>query len=406
MDKKMPHRMVNESPLVNPLAVILVKNGSKGDRLLFRYPFKKAQIIPDPSPSPRYNQTPSLRFYDSDFKTPASAFLQPSSAYPQKSSLSISKYPNTGSSLGLKSPLAKSSPISFGNLKNPQAVPTPVSSVKSVRIAEDEKDNSVGDNNNKINISPVSNVGSPVSIISTTAAAGNKLTPNIPSVTPISTHLLSSTKQSRIAWSEESTRIGLGNDILTDLSDKDLSNLLAVTPELTEKKFELKINEVRFVGHPTLMQHPNMKEFYSSTVKQQSTTIKLFHIVFCVQAMASHSIVKCFYDLSKRLGIALRHEEYRCNYLSGEIGKIVAMLDDASHHQESDLGIGSGVDHDNIMEDNYFTHLAAKILEQSSLAQLLKQVYDDVCQTGFVKLKINHWVQVSFCLPQKIHVLP
>lgn len=47
-------------------------------------------------------------------------------------------------------------------------------------------------------------------------------------------------------------------------------------------------------------------------ISRLQTSVKLFHIVFCLNAVASHSIVKCFHDLSKRLGIALRHEEYRC----------------------------------------------------------------------------------------------
>jgi len=47
-----------------------------------------------------------------------------------------------------------------------------------------------------------------------------------------------------------------GNEMLNELSDKDLSNLLAVSADLSERKFELKLNYVRFVGHPTLMHQP------------------------------------------------------------------------------------------------------------------------------------------------------
>lgn len=39
---------------------------------------------------------------------------------------------------------------------------------------------------------------------------------------------------------------------LTGLTDEVLSKLFAVKPELYERKFELKVNDVRFVGHPTL----------------------------------------------------------------------------------------------------------------------------------------------------------
>lgn len=50
----------------------------------------------------------------------------------------------------------------------------------------------------------------------------------------------------------QTSNISKGN--LTGLTDEVLSNLFAVKPELCERKFELKVNDVRFVGHPTLFQ--------------------------------------------------------------------------------------------------------------------------------------------------------
>ena len=66
------------------------------------------------------------------------------------------------------------------------------------------------------------------------------------------------------------------------------------------------------------------------------------------------------------------------------------------------------VDYNESLEDQLEARelLFGDILAMSNLAKIMKRVYDDVCQTGFVKLKINNWVQVSFCLPHKIHTLP
>lgn len=44
-----------------------------------------------------------------------------------------------------------------------------------------------------------------------------------------------------------------------------------------------------------------------------------------------------------------------------------------------------------------------RILNHCSLAQDLKKVFEDVCTTGVVKLKVNSWIEVSFCLPHKVH---
>lgn len=56
-------------------------------------------------------------------------------------------------------------------------------------------------------------------------------------------------------------------------------------------KFELKLNNVRFVGHPTLIPSSRGKEVNSSM---------LFNVVFALQAQANQSVVKCYHDLSKR----------------------------------------------------------------------------------------------------------
>lgn len=43
------------------------------------------------------------------------------------------------------------------------------------------------------------------------------------------------------------------------------------------------------------------------------------------------------------------------------------------------------------------------ILSRSSLARDLKKVYDDLSSTGLVQIRVNRWIEVSFCLPHKVH---
>lgn len=45
----------------------------------------------------------------------------------------------------------------------------------------------------------------------------------------------------------------------------------------------------------------------------------------------------------------------------------------------------------------------AMALEASQLARDLKKVYEDLCQTGYVEVRINRWSEILFCLPQKVH---
>ncbi|XP_046664623.1 GATOR complex protein NPRL3 [Homalodisca vitripennis] len=178
---------------------------------------------------------------------------------------------------------------------------------------------------------------------------------------------------------------------LTGFTDEVLSTLFAVKQELCEMKFELKVNDVRFVGHPTLLQSSSRKG--SSDSKQGNPSCVLINIVFALQAVANHSIVKCYYDLSRRLGVALRHEEKRCGYVTDEMKKMIMAHDEVSvRHEEEGCKV-----------DNNKTSPFEIILKRCSLACALRTVYDDLISSGLVRLRINRWIQLTFCLPQKVH---
>lgn len=182
-----------------------------------------------------------------------------------------------------------------------------------------------------------------------------------------------------------------------------LSTLFAVKAELCNQKFELKVNDVRFVAHPTLMQSKCAKE-------EQTGSSILINIVFALYAQASYSIVKCYYELSKRLGNALVYEENRVGYLTEEMKLMVKTHDEVAANIEEGRSVHTFTAFD-------------KILERSSLALSLKtvrtlpaqshffrsfdfsslQIYQDLCSTGLLNITINQWITLSFCLPQKAH---
>uniref|UniRef100_A0A0K8TKV8 GATOR complex protein NPRL3 n=1 Tax=Tabanus bromius TaxID=304241 RepID=A0A0K8TKV8_TABBR len=173
------------------------------------------------------------------------------------------------------------------------------------------------------------------------------------------------------------------NGQLSGFTDEVLSTLFAVKQELCQRKFELKVNDVRFVGHPTLMQAKGSKEDQKSHI--------LINIVFALHAQASYSIVKCYYELSKKLGYALVHEEWRGGYLSEEMHTIVKTHDEIAVILEQDKAV---------ISDNSAFDL---VLERSTLAQCLKSIYHDLCTTGLLNTTVNQFVTLSFCLPQKAH---
>lgn len=201
---------------------------------------------------------------------------------------------------------------------------------------------------------------------------------------------------------------------LQGFADDVLAPLFAVKPQLCNQKFELKVNDVRFVSHPTLVSKKEQKSNITSnlsglnapinqpqTLAQQTLATApnnqnsqkshpqqmLVNIVFALHAQASYSVVKCYYDLSKRLGLALKVEEQRVGYLTEETVLMARTHDEVSSKQ---LPLEKAFD---------------LISERCSLAQSLKSIYHDLCTTGLLNSTINQNLTLSFCLPAKAHQL-
>ncbi|XP_053683651.1 GATOR complex protein NPRL3 [Sabethes cyaneus] len=173
-------------------------------------------------------------------------------------------------------------------------------------------------------------------------------------------------------------------DQLYGIPDDVLATLFAVKSELCNQKFELKVNDVRFVSHPTLVKIDGED--------QKNAVFYRINIVFALHAQASYSIVKCYYELSKRIGVGLLYEERRASYLSNEMKMMVACIDEVA---------AAAQEHDSGTTVNAIAFEA--ILRESSLAQFIRTIYQDLCTTGLLNVTLNQSVTLSFCLPQKAH---
>ncbi|XP_069426524.1 GATOR1 complex protein NPRL3 isoform X2 [Ovis canadensis] len=172
-------------------------------------------------------------------------------------------------------------------------------------------------------------------------------------------------------------------------SDVILATILATKSEMCGQKFELKIDNVRFVGHPTLLQHTlGQVSKTDPSPKREAPTMILFNVVFALRAHADPSVISCLHTLSRRIATVLQHEERRCQYLTREAKLILALQDEASATADANDGPQSPFHH---------------ILPKCKLARDLKDAYDSLCTSGVVRLHVNSWLEVSFCLPHKIH---
>uniref|UniRef100_A0AAG5DMM1 GATOR complex protein NPRL3 n=1 Tax=Anopheles atroparvus TaxID=41427 RepID=A0AAG5DMM1_ANOAO len=208
-------------------------------------------------------------------------------------------------------------------------------------------------------------------------------------------------------------------DQLYGISDKDLATLFAVKSELCNQKFELKVNDVRFVSHPTLLRSDQ------GGSEQKTSSYIQINVVFALHAQASYSVVNSYYELSKRIGFALIYEERRDGYISREIKTMVAVMDENSALPEQEQptgaagtgvtgGPGGATGPTGTGGQTVGTSPAATaagmavsvfdtILKNTTLAQFIKTIYHDLCTTGLLNVTMNQTVTLSFCLPQKAH---
>ncbi|XP_070294997.1 GATOR1 complex protein NPRL3 isoform X2 [Salvelinus sp. IW2-2015] len=233
---------------------------------------------------------------------------------------------------------------------------------------------------------------SPISVILVTSGSrGNKLLFRYP-FQRVADCTSSFTTKQRSPYALNTT-----GDVLEDpdgdsrFSDIILATILATKSDMCGKKFELKIDNVRFVGHPTLLQHPlnqvlNCDQCSScfAPVSHNAVSLSLRPL----QANADPSVISCMHNLSRRIAIALQHEERRCQYLTREAKLMLAVQDEVTNMTETDGSPQSPF---------------RQILPKCKLARDLKEAYDSLCTTGVVRLHINNWLEVSFCLPHKIH---
>merc|ERR1719319_1128324 len=120
---------------------------------------------------------------------------------------------------------------------------------------------------------------------------------------------------------------------LTGFSDETLANIFAVSSKLCGSKFELKLNDVRFVGHPVSLEPDASVEKVT-----RRTTLTMFHIVFALRAVGNYSIIPCYHELSQRLGLILRHEEERVGYLTQQMRCLLDAQDEVGRLPEEDQG--------------------------------------------------------------------
>ncbi|VDM43381.1 unnamed protein product [Toxocara canis] len=144
---------------------------------------------------------------------------------------------------------------------------------------------------------------------------------------------------------------------------------------MCDAPFEIKIDNFRFAGFPKTVSNPIGR------------SPQIFHVVFVLVANAPAHLVNSFQTLSGKLALAIDEEQSRCGYLADQM---TTMLNE--HDKNESLPNA----------DESFPY--REILEQSSLAQELRDVFEDVSDYGMVHVFINDCVEIGFCIETRAHL--
>ncbi|XP_076076005.1 GATOR1 complex protein NPRL3-like [Mytilus galloprovincialis] len=179
-----------------------------------------------------------------------------------------------------------------------------------------------------------------------------------------------------------SSPVSSNTGTLSGFSKAILANLLSVKPALCGQPFDLKVDDLRFIGFPMLLDQ-STKQQTSGKISHQ---IGSFNIVFVLKASVDQSVINCYFDLVKQLTGAIKYEESRRQYLSTEAKIMISIHDDIASLPEDQM------------------HFPYDLIRtKSSLARDLRTAYESVKDKGVVHLYINKWIEVTFCLPHKVH---
>ena len=100
---------------------------------------------------------------------------------------------------------------------------------------------------------------------------------------------------------------------LSKLPQRTLAEILASCAVMQDRKFELRVDEWKFVGHPFLLQTSSWTISFNIAFVLQVHVVHdlLFYLFFFSQSTISPEAVSSYDCLSRALGAAVIHEEHR-----------------------------------------------------------------------------------------------
>eukprot|EP01130_Rhizamoeba_saxonica_P014917 TRINITY_DN6593_c0_g1_i1.p1 TRINITY_DN6593_c0_g1~~TRINITY_DN6593_c0_g1_i1.p1 ORF type:complete len:523 (-),score=87.05 TRINITY_DN6593_c0_g1_i1:22-1503(-) len=173
-----------------------------------------------------------------------------------------------------------------------------------------------------------------------------------------------------------------------NIPSKILVSMLSPT-HICGQNFVLTIDNNLFCGVPTMVE--TMKEEYD----QEDEPLTMFHLVFCLKRDSPNSFIQMCQMIAAKITLGLNHEQNRCRYVSKEVKKmfdIKAVYNDkVQQWQNSSRNNGR---RDSSMRPTR-EELTKNLLNASSLAVLIEEIFYGIRERGYVNSLINNWLYLS-----------
>ncbi|XP_064405824.1 GATOR1 complex protein NPRL3-like isoform X2 [Halichondria panicea] len=125
----------------------------------------------------------------------------------------------------------------------------------------------------------------------------------------------SGSRGNRLVFYHRGGTVTTHEDVASVLPPTTLAEILAPSSLMVDRKFELSVDQWRFVGHPFSV--------YNGTF---SIT---FNVVFVLESHCSEKLIEAYDHLSHLIGSAIVHEEKKCDFLCQEVNLLMQLLEEA-----------------------------------------------------------------------------
>jgi hypothetical protein len=168
------------------------------------------------------------------------------------------------------------------------------------------------------------------------------------------------------------------NDTFLGFEAGLLADILSPKQQLCDQKFHLRVDNVDFIGHPTLLNvdRPGTGLIYSRKVQKSNlkttklSPLTMFHLVFAMGNSTLEEMDYIYEHCLVKITNGFKFEQLRRGYIREQTEMILALKDHAQlspESQKEDLGGSVGTHSEGL-----------SLIEQTSLARTLIQVFQSL----------------------------